>query len=76
MSACAECAVRCELHGVTRCITCHNHPGECEYGGCTIPTAYRLTFRNEVRRFCEEHATSPYFAFARTGALGISKETS
>lgn len=67
--SCRECLWPCELHNVRRCATCHNHDGECEYGGCFETAAVALRFRHEVRRFCRTHAEDPHFSFARAGVV-------
>ena len=68
MTSCTACLHPCPLHGVTGCLTCHKHPGECQFGDCLSAATHRLTYRGEVRDFCTHHTTGPAYGFARVGA--------
>ena len=77
---CPECLKPCELHNIKFCLTCHNHPGECEMGGCTRSThGDGVTFEFatpegrvfERRRFCKKHATHPHFGWLRAGGVSV-----
>jgi hypothetical protein len=76
MTNCPECLKPCPEHNVTFCLTCHNHPGECEMGGCTKSHKGGTTFEFmrpgtetvvERRRFCRKHSTHPHFGWLRKG---------
>lgn len=68
MLNCLECLERCSLHNVTRCLTCHDHPGECSWGGCTRNATHLVDHPKEKRPMCREHATAGWTAFSRVGA--------
>ena len=73
---CPECLAPCELHNVTFCDTCHNHPGECAMGGCHRENKGGATFDfsgMERRTFCKKHSTHPHFGWLRAG--GVLVET-
>lgn len=78
MADCTECRYPCELHGITRCLTCHNHPGECEYGGCTRPQRGGGAFEyvdpelhgclvGGVGRYCRVHSDDPRYGWLHAG---------
>lgn len=71
---CAKCTKPCPEHGITFCVTCHKHDGECSIGDCVEPAAVKFAFKSlggyrvaEVRAMCEHHATDPAWEFARAG---------
>lgn len=77
---CAGCEEhRCEEHDVLDCRQCVSESVrrmECAYDGwaCRRPVTHRIVYRGpygivHVRGFCEYHATSPTFAFAREDAV-------
>ena len=59
----------CPEHNIRDCGTCYTDPGRCEFGGrtCGGAATHTVNHERETRRFCERHATSPRFAFARVG---------
>ncbi len=61
----------CPIHSVPDCSTCYTNPGECEYGGriCGRVATYSAAHPRETRRFCELHAKSDRYAFARVGCV-------
>lgn len=67
--SCHECLRPCPEHNVTYCSTCHNHPGECSYGGCFKPILSIFNFGFEKRGFCKKHSTSPRYGWLRKGGV-------
>lgn len=78
---CGECLKPCPEHNVTFCLTCHNHPGECEMGSCTTSHRTGTTFEFkredgsvfERRRFCRKHSTHPHFGWLRKGSTPVGE---
>jgi hypothetical protein len=67
MGTCSECRRPCPEHNVTGCATCHNHPGECAWGGCFEKATTSVEFKGgEVRAMCGKHAAHP----ANMGVVG------
>ena len=65
---CTECLRLCGLHGITACATCHDHEGECSYGGCFEPGEVTFDYDGVERRtFCQLHATAPRYGWLRAG---------
>ena len=48
----------CELHGISNCLMCHRHPGQCNFGSCVEVATTLVTspVTNERRRMCESCA--------------------
>ena len=64
--------------GEMTCATCHNHPGECGFGGCFKKAKFRFAFKNagrvfEIREFCRCHATAPRYGWLRAGAEMVGR---
>lgn len=55
-------------HGLgSDCGTCIKLAGCCDFGGCGDLATWRLSRADDLRFFCEEHATDPRFGAMRQG---------
>ena len=71
--SCPECLKPCELHSITHCATCHNHEGECSFGGCFEDGVDVWDFEGRERRvFCEKHSTDPRYGWLRAGGEKVT----
>lgn len=71
MNTCQECAKPCPEHSALACATCHNHPGECGYGGCGEPHIGSVDYGTEVRHFCPIHLNDPAYGWLRAGGVTL-----